>query len=58
MYWIDYKKSDFPNALKTIKKTEERLKFYPISKNINSLKNNSIDLLRPFKIKKTINLFD
>ncbi len=56
--WIDYKNYDTANALKTLNKNDEKLKFFPISKNINSLKNNSIDLLRPFKIKKTINLFE
>ena len=55
--WIDYKSYDTADALRMLDKTDEKLKFYPISKNINSLKNNSIDLLKPFKIKKTIDLF-
>ena len=55
--WIDCENSSIINALKTLEISETELKFYPISKNINSTKNNFIELLNPIKTNKTLNLF-
>ena len=55
--WLDYNKFTFSECLSDIQHEKLHLKFYPVSKIVNSTKNNSIQNIREEKPKDILNLF-
>tara|TARA_B100000700_G_C14955492_1_gene813773 strand:- start:694 stop:1389 length:696 start_codon:yes stop_codon:yes gene_type:complete len=55
--WIDSKNNNILTILGKIKKYKPTLKFHPVSKTVNSIKNNSKKCIEPIQIKATINCF-
>ena len=55
--WLDYNKFTISECLSDIKHEKLDLKFYPVSKIVNSTKNNSIQNIRKEKPKYILNLF-
>ena len=55
--WIDSKNNNILTILGKIKKHKPTLKFHPVSKTVNSIKNNSKKCIEPIQIKATINCF-
>ena len=55
--WLDYNKFTISECLSDIQNEKLHLKFYPVSKIVNSTKNNSIQNIREEKPKDILNLF-
>ena len=55
--WLNYKRFSILDCLSKIKNINADIEFYPVSKNINSLKNDSADNIKKLKLPTTLNLF-
>ena len=55
--WLDYNKFTISECLSDIQHEKLHLRFYPVSKIVNSTKNNSIQNIREEKPKVILNLF-
>ncbi len=55
--WLDYKNTNISNLLTKLQNHKPKIKFYPVSKYVNSINNNSSNCTKPIKFQKTINIF-
>ena len=55
--WLNHNKFTISECLSDIQRGKPHLKFYPVSKIVNSSKNNSIQNIKEEKPKKILNLF-
>ena len=55
--WLGYKNTNISNLLTKIQNHKPKLEFYPVSKLVNSINNNSSNCTKPMKLRKTINIF-
>ena len=55
--WLDYKNANISNLFTELQNHKPKLEFYPVSKLVNSINNNSYDCTKPIKFRKTINIF-
>ena len=55
--WLNSKDNSYDYSISDLSYSNIELEYHPISKAINNPFNNNLELLRPIKLKKTINLF-
>jgi len=55
--WLNYKKFSILDCLSKLTNIKTDIEFYPVSKSINSLKNNSIHNIKKLNLTTTLNLF-